>query len=72
MEQAIWRVLVERYAKRAREYSDAVALLGRANLPAAECHELLEAIKARHKSCMSAADEIDQYLKREADAAHNP
>jgi hypothetical protein len=72
MEQTIWRVLVERYAKRAREYSDAVALLGRANLPATECHELLEAIKARHKSCMAAAEEIDCYVKQKADAAHNP
>jgi hypothetical protein len=72
MEQTIWRVLVERYAKRAREYSDAVALLGRANLPAAECHELLEAIKARRKSCMAAAEEIDRHVKQKADAAHNP
>jgi hypothetical protein len=72
MEQTIWRVLVERYAKRAREYSDAVALLGRANLPAAECHELLEAIKARHKSCIAAAEEIERHIKQKADAAHNP
>jgi hypothetical protein len=72
MKQTLWRVLVERYAERAREYSDAVALLGRANLPATECHELLEAIKARHKSCMAAAEEIDRYVKGEADVAHNP
>jgi hypothetical protein len=72
MEQTIWRVLVEHYANRAREYSDAVALLGRANLPAAECHELLEAIKTRRKSCMAAADEIDRYIKQKADAARKP
>jgi hypothetical protein len=72
MEQTTWRVLVERYAKRAREYSDAVALLGRANLPAADCHEQLEAIKARHKSCVAAAEEIDRYVKQKADAARNP
>jgi len=72
MEQTHWRLLVERYARRAREYSDAVARLGRANLPVAECHELLEAIKARHKSCMAAAEEIDRYVKQDADTAHNP
>jgi hypothetical protein len=65
MEQTIWCLIVERHARRAREYSDAVARLGRANLPAAECHELLEAIKARHKSCMAAAEEVGNRCSRE-------
>jgi hypothetical protein len=72
MEQTRWHLLVERYERRAREFSDAVALLGQANLPPEDCHELLEAIRARHKSCVAAAEEIDQYVKRRADAAHNP
>jgi hypothetical protein len=72
MEQTVWHLLVERYARRAREFSDAVALLGQANLPSEECHELLEAIRARHKSCVAAAEEIDHHLKRKADAADNP
>ena len=72
MEQPIWHLLVERYARRAREFSDAVALLGQANLPTEDCHELLEAIRARLKSCVATAEEVDQYVKRKADAAHNP
>ena len=72
MEQTSWHLLVERYARRAREFSDAVALLGQANLPTEDCHELLEAIRARHKSCVSVADEIDRYVKQKADVAHNP
>lgn len=49
---------------RAREFSDAVALLGRCNLPPAECGELLEAVNARRESFIAAADKVDQYLKQ--------
>jgi hypothetical protein len=67
----MWRVLVERYAIRAREFSDAVAALGRANLPPPECVELLEAIRTCHESCMAAAVEIDQHVKQRAKATHS-
>jgi len=72
MEPTIWRELVERYAMRAREFSDAVALLGCANLPPAECRELLEAVNARRESCMAAAEHVDQYLKHNAAMADAP
>ena len=72
MEPTIWRELVERYAMRAREFSDAVALLGCANLPPAECRELLEAVNARRESCMAAAEDVDQYLKHNAAMADAP
>ena len=69
MEQSTWRVLVERYAIRAREFSDAVAALGRANLPPAECGELFDAIEKCKETCLAAAEEIDQYVKQRANAA---
>jgi len=64
MAQTTWRVLVVRYAIRAREFSDAVALLEQADLPPAKCRELLSAIKARHESCTTAAEDAEQYVKR--------
>jgi hypothetical protein len=69
MEKSEWRILVERYATRAREFSDAVALLGQANLPPAECRELLDAISVRHESCMAASDEVEQHIQKKTAAA---
>jgi hypothetical protein len=66
----MWHVLIERYAMRAREFSDAVTLLGRANLSPTECRELLETIRVLHESCMAAARDVEQYVKQKADAAH--
>jgi hypothetical protein len=71
MGQGRWRVLVERYAVRAREFSDAVALLGKTGLSSAERRELLEAIRERHDACMAAADEVKQYIEQKA-AAKTP
>jgi hypothetical protein len=68
MGQGRWRVLVERYAMRAREFSDAVALLGQTGLLSAERCELLETIRERHDACMAAADEVDQYIQQKAAA----
>jgi hypothetical protein len=67
MKQTRWRVLVECYAVRAREYSDSVALLGQINLSPRECRELMETIRERHESCMAAAEELAQYMKQMAD-----
>ena len=54
---------------RAREFSDAVALLGRANLPPAQCAALLGTVNARRESCMAAADKVHQYVKQDAAGA---
>jgi hypothetical protein len=72
MEQTQWHVLVERYAMLAREFSDAVALLGRTNLSPTECRELLEEIRVYHEACMAAAENVDLFLKQMAAAAHEP
>jgi hypothetical protein len=68
MRQTQWQEVVESYAMRAREFSDAVALLGRANLPPAQCAALLEAVNERRESCMAAGEKVHQYLKRDAAA----
>jgi hypothetical protein len=70
MEQTRWRVLVERYAARAREYSDTVALLGQINQSPTECRELLEEIRVCHESCIVAAEEVTQYMEQMAATAH--
>jgi hypothetical protein len=63
MGQPLWYEFVDCYAMRAREFSDAVALLGRANLPPGQCVALLEAINERRESCTAAANKVHQYLK---------
>jgi hypothetical protein len=72
MEETMWRVLLERYALRAREFSDAVARLGNANLPPAECRELLDDVNARHDLCMAAAEDVEQYLRQQTASADAP
>ena len=69
MRQPGWQALVECYAMRAREFSDAVAQLGRANLTPAQCAALLETVNACRGSCMAAADRVQQYLEKKAAAA---
>ena len=64
MAQTMWRVLVVRYSLRAREFSDAVALLEQADLRPVECGELLNAINARHESCRAAAQDVEQYARQ--------
>jgi hypothetical protein len=71
MGKSLWRILVERYAMRAREFSDAVALLGKTGLSQPERRKLLEAIRERHAACMAAADEVDRYIRQKA-AAKTP
>ena len=66
----MWSELVESYALRAREFSDAVASLGQeVHLGPEAAGEVLNQIQAKHQSCMAIADEIDRYLKLKADAA---
>jgi hypothetical protein len=66
----MWRELVQRYALRAREFSDAVASLGhQAHLGSQEPRGLLDEIRIRQKFCTEVADEIDRYLKQKAKGA---
>jgi hypothetical protein len=65
----MWRELVQRYAICAREFSDAVALLGqRVHLGPEQSRQLLEDIRAKQELCIAVAGEIDRYAKQKADA----
>jgi len=66
----MWIELVQRYAIRAREFSDAVAALGReAPLGPASSQELLKEIRSRRDLCNEVADEFERYVKVNAPAA---
>jgi hypothetical protein len=66
----MWPELVQRYAIRVREYSDAVAALGRdALVGPAPSHELLEEIRRRRELCNEVADEFERYVKLNVSAA---
>ena len=60
----MWRELVQRYAIRAREFSDTVATLGRqAHFGPKASRDLLEEIRTRRDLCNEVANEIERYLK---------
>ena len=58
------RELSERYARRAREFSEAVAGLGRYPQIGPEFLRLIREIMRRQRLCNKAADELDQYVQR--------
>jgi hypothetical protein len=66
----MWLELVQRYAIRAREFSDAVAALGReARLGSARSQDLLKEIRRRREACNEVADEFERYVRLHASAA---
>jgi hypothetical protein len=63
----MWRELAQRYAIRAREFSDAVAALGReAHLGPEASREAVNEVRRRRDLCNEAADEFERYLKLNA------
>jgi len=56
------RELSELYARRAREYSDAVALLGQHQQIGPEFLGLIQEIARLRHLCSEAADELDRYV----------
>jgi hypothetical protein len=66
----MWHELAQRYAIQAREFSDAVAALGRqAHVGPQACKELLEIIRTRREACIAVADELDRHLMQKARTA---
>ena len=61
------RELSECYARRAREFSDAVASLGHHPQIGPEFLELIQEITLRRRLCDEVAGELDQYMQRTAD-----
>jgi hypothetical protein len=65
-----WHELVQRYAIHAREFSDAVAILGQeAHLRPEACLGHLDTARSKLDLCIAAADGIERYLKQQAKAA---
>ena len=58
------RKIVEVYALRARQYSDAVARLGRHDHMSPELLALVSEIKRLRALCDEAAGELDQYMSQ--------
>ena len=66
----MWRELVERYARCARELSDAVAELGKqVHLGPDQSRQLLEDIRTKHELCIAVAAEMEAYVNQKAEAA---
>jgi hypothetical protein len=63
---ALLKTLAEKYALRAREFSDTVALLGHHAEVTPEVLELFKKIKLRRGLCADAEKEIEQYLLAES------
>ena len=69
-EDRIWRELVQSFAIRAREFSDAVATLGRAAHVGSEgSGALLDEIYAKQKLCVALAEQVERYINTKAAAA---
>jgi hypothetical protein len=61
----VLKSLTEKYARRAREFSDTVALLGHHTEVTPEFIELFKMIRQRRALCGNAENEIEQYLQAE-------
>jgi hypothetical protein len=59
-----WHGLIQGYAIQTRELSDAVASLG--HLRPEDCRKRIDSIHEQLHACIAAADEINRYLKRDA------
>jgi hypothetical protein len=57
--------LSEQYARRAREFADAVALLGRHNSVGPEVLKLCKKIKRQHQLCGDAEKKFERYIQHE-------
>ena len=57
--------LSEQYARRAREFADAVALLGRHNSVGPEVLKLCKKIKRQRELCDDAEKQLERFIKQE-------
>ena len=68
----MWRTLVQLYAMRAREFSDAVAALGHhLRFGPEACPDLLEEIRTRREACIAVGAEFDRHIIENANAVEN-
>ena len=59
--------LSEQYARRARDFSDSVALLGHHNSVGPEILKLFKKIKRQRELCHDAEEKLERYIKQEAE-----
>ena len=59
--------LSEQYALQARQFSDAVALLGRHDSVGPDVLKLFKKIKRQRELCRAAEQKLEQYLHQEID-----
>jgi hypothetical protein len=59
----MWRELVKDYAIRAREFSEAVAILGQHHPLGSESLRQLAEIEDRQAACGAAADALERYIE---------
>jgi hypothetical protein len=57
----------EQYARRAREFADLVALLGRHNSVGPEVLKLCEKIKRQHQLCGYAEKKLERYIQQQTE-----
>ena len=60
----MWQELVRTYALRARQFSEAVAELGKHRDTGPELLELMKEVNRRRTLCNMAAEELDRYIER--------
>ena len=59
--------LSEQYARRARDFSDSVALLGRHNSVGPGILKLFKKIKRQRELCGDAEEKLELYMKQETE-----
>jgi hypothetical protein len=64
--------LAEQYARRAREFSDTVALLGHYDHPGPETLKLFKEIQRHRALCSDTEERFERYLRQENTFAERP
>ena len=59
----MWHDLVQVYALRAREFSDAVATLGRHSPMGIDALQQITKIKKRHAACRAAGEALEHFIE---------
>jgi hypothetical protein len=65
IEPTLLKSLSEQYARRAREFSDSVALLGRYNSCGLETLKLFKKIKRQRELCGDAEEKLERYIRQD-------
>lgn len=65
VEPTLLKSLSEQYARRAREFSDSVALLGRHDSFGRELLRLFKKIKRQHELCSNAEAKLERYIHQD-------